>query len=125
MSEFNGTKGPWVVDGNGVNARWNIDAVSGEAVAITNQLANDKDWAVRDANTLLISASPDLLAALQQLVEIYDCNDGRVRTTSSKRRALRYASGSGHSSPCQQHDSTKETDQRRTGNILRCASSVV
>lgn len=30
----------------------------------------------------------DLSVALQQLVEIYDCTDGRVWTTSSKRRAL-------------------------------------
>lgn len=29
-----------------------------------------------------------ILAVLQQLVEIYDCTDGRAWTTSSKRRAL-------------------------------------
>lgn len=34
------------------------------------------------------SSQPDLLAALQQLLEIYDCTDGRAWTTSSKRRAL-------------------------------------
>lgn len=36
----------------------------------------------------LFVASPDLLAALQQLVEIYGCTDGRLWTASSKRRAL-------------------------------------
>lgn len=88
MKEFKGTPGPLIVDGNGVDARWNIDSDSGESVAITNQVANDKEWKLRDANTAPIASSPDLLSAIQQLVEIYDCTDGRSWTTSSKRRAL-------------------------------------
>ncbi|EAR5131662.1 hypothetical protein IHF37_004577 [Salmonella enterica] len=34
------------------------------------------------------SSQPDLLSALQQLLEIYDDQSGRAWTTSSKRRAL-------------------------------------
>ncbi|MBE3480690.1 hypothetical protein IM295_05115 [Enterobacter cloacae complex sp. P14RS] len=75
MKEFNGTPGPWVVDVDGVDARWNIDSLGRVSVAITNQVANDKDWAVRDANTKLIAAAPDLLAALQLIISYHD--DGK------------------------------------------------
>nr|DAV89242.1 MAG TPA: hypothetical protein [Caudoviricetes sp.] len=34
------------------------------------------------------SSQPELLSALQQLLEIYDDHSGKVWTTSSKRRAL-------------------------------------
>lgn len=67
MKEFKGTPGPWVVDVDGVDARWNIDSLGRVSVAITNQVANDKDWSVRDANTKLIAAAPDLLEALQKM----------------------------------------------------------
>lgn len=88
MKEFKGTPGPWVVDVNGVDARWNIDSLSGDPVAITNQVPRDKDWLKRDANTQLIASSPDLLSALQSLVEIYDNDGSRLYTTETKQRAL-------------------------------------
>lgn len=69
MKEFKGTPGPWVVDVDGVDARWNIDSLGRVSVAITNQVANDKNWKVRDANTKLIAAAPDLLKELQKLRE--------------------------------------------------------
>ncbi|RZF18787.1 hypothetical protein B7L32_03360 [Serratia marcescens] len=72
MSGFKGTPGPWVVDLYGVDARWNIDATNGDSVAITNQLARDNDWAIRDANTSLIAAAPELLEALQAAMEWID-----------------------------------------------------
>lgn len=72
MKEFKGTPGPWVVDVDGVDARWNIDSLDRVSVAITNQVANDKDWLVRDANTKLIAAAPDLLEALQDALHAYD-----------------------------------------------------
>lgn len=67
MKEFKGTPGPWVVDVDGVDARWNIDSIDRVSVAITNQVAADKDWSIRDANTKLIAAAPDLLEALQKM----------------------------------------------------------
>jgi hypothetical protein len=65
MKEFKGTQGPWGVDVNGVDARWNIDSLNGDSVAITNQIVGDKNWSIRDANTRLIAAAPDLLEAIQ------------------------------------------------------------
>ncbi|MCX3078418.1 hypothetical protein N2K17_01505 [Klebsiella michiganensis] len=65
---FKGTPGPWVIDANGVQSRWNVDDRHGNAVALTQQLPNDKLWEKRDANTQLISAAPELLIALQQMV---------------------------------------------------------
>ncbi|HGE8471328.1 TPA: hypothetical protein ACGD7V_000870 [Serratia marcescens] len=88
MSEFKGTPGPWVVDLYGVDARWNIDATNGDSVAITNQLARDNDWAIRDANTRLIAAAPELLDALQELVHA-DCHG--VRNSSAQVKALNKA----------------------------------
>lgn len=72
MKEFNGTKGKWAVDFNGVGTRWNIDDENGNSVALTSQLANDKDSEKRDANTRLIAAAPELLAALQDALYAYD-----------------------------------------------------
>lgn len=68
MKEFKGTPGPWVVDANVVQARWNIDDAKGNSVALTHQLPGDKDWQKRDANTHLIAAAPELLEALQKMV---------------------------------------------------------
>ena len=67
MEKFKGTPGPWVVDANVVQARWNIDDAKGNSVALTHQLPGDKDWQKRDANTHLIAAAPELLEALQYL----------------------------------------------------------
>lgn len=71
MSEFKGTPGPWYIDVNGVEARWNVDDVNGNSVALTHQLPDDKDWAKRDANTRLIAAAPELLEALQFVVDYH------------------------------------------------------
>lgn len=68
MEKFKGTPGPWNVDVNGVQAKWNVDDVDGNSVALTQQLQNDKDWSKRDANTRLIAAAPELLEALQETI---------------------------------------------------------
>jgi len=67
--EFKGTPGPWFVDVNGVQARWNIDDVNGASVALTHQVPNDKGWSKRDANTRLIAAAPEMLEVLQLIVD--------------------------------------------------------
>lgn len=85
MNEFQGTRGKWDVVVGDDNAP---DVVSdiGVEVAFTPTYNGDKteQW----HNAKLIAASPGLLSALQQLLEIYDDQSGKVWTTSSKRRAL-------------------------------------
>lgn len=85
MEEFKGTRGKWevVVGDDGAP-----DVISdiGVEVAFTPTYNGDKteQW----HNAKLIAASPDLLTAIQQLLEIYDDHSGKVWTTSSKRCAL-------------------------------------
>ena len=85
MKEFKGTQGKWEVVVGDDNA---TDVVSdiGVEIAFTPTYNGDKteQW----HNAKLIAASPDLLSSLQQLLEIYDDQSGKVWTTSSKRRAL-------------------------------------
>lgn len=72
MSEFKGTPGPWVIDANNVGSLWNVDDLKGESIALSHQVANDKDWSKRNANTALIAAAPELLEALQDALHAYD-----------------------------------------------------
>lgn len=85
MEGFKGTQGKWEVVVGDDNAPDIISDI-GIEVAFTPTYNGDKteQW----HNAKLIAASPDLLAALQQLLEIYDDQSGKVWTTSSKRRAL-------------------------------------
>lgn len=80
MKGFKGTPGPWLFNGHEIESE-KCDYIAD--VYGTNASTDEEK-----ANANLIAASPDLLAALQQLVEIYDCTDGRAWTVSSKRRAL-------------------------------------
>lgn len=108
MKEFKGTPGPWdavqhyedcliALDANG------YEIATAESTAILNDYTNKigvQHWSddergyieltpeQQEANAKLIAASPDLLASLQKLLEIYDDQSGKVWTTSSKRRAL-------------------------------------
>ncbi|HIC4880486.1 TPA: hypothetical protein ACW5FR_001697 [Salmonella enterica] len=85
MKEFKGTRGKWevVVGDDGAP-----DVISdiGAEIAFTPTYNGDKteQW----HNAKLIAASPELLTAIQQLLEVYDDQSGKVWTTSSKRRAL-------------------------------------
>lgn len=66
------TPGPWLIDRDGVGARWNIDGENGDSVGMSHQLPNDKDWKIRDANTRLMASSPRLLEMLEDALEWID-----------------------------------------------------
>lgn len=83
MKEFKGTPGPWHVSDEGCVVIRDDDFFSHVASNI-GYPSDEEDM----ANANLIASSPELLSALQQLLEIYDDQSGKVWTTSSKRRAL-------------------------------------
>lgn len=80
MKEFKGTPGPWVIGGNeGNKLSVNADPYF---VALVDEGDSQK------ANARLISSSPELLSALQHLVEVYDSDDGKQWNTASKKAAI-------------------------------------
>ena len=85
MEEFKGTRGKWEVVVGDDNAP---DIISDIGVEIAFTPTYNGDKAEQWHNAKLIAASPELLSALQQLLEIYDDHSGKVWTTSSKRSAL-------------------------------------
>lgn len=97
MKEFKGYPAPWdmrIDDGMAIfdwypSSKHQSGAHSHFAECVVSMSCSQED--TQDfllANAVLMKASPDLLSALQQLVEIYDCTDGRAWTTLSKRSAL-------------------------------------
>lgn len=84
MKEFKGTPGPWNYRDD--EPEWVTD--SNDNIAVARVTRYNTDANAQHANAKLIAASPDLLSALQKLLEIYDDQSGKVWTTSSKRRAL-------------------------------------
>ena len=79
MKTFKGTPGPWRLR----NRLTSID-VDIPAEGPCDTITDIQDF--HDAQ--LIAASPDLLSALQHLVEVYDSEDGKQWTTTSKRAAI-------------------------------------
>lgn len=79
--KFRGTPGPWRVDGhehkNGV-VEYTIVSISGDAVGcapVAEVLRNNPRSIPEhrvEANARLLAAAPDLLAALESLVETFD-----------------------------------------------------
>lgn len=84
MNEFKGTHGPWNYCTD--EPDWVTD--SNDNIAVARVTRYNTSAEAQHANAKLISASPDLLSSLQQLLEIYDDHSGKVWTTSSKCRAL-------------------------------------
>lgn len=91
MKEFKGTPGPWrldefdaVVHGEEPSHGWGRkETVRVSGVALPGRVT--EEYA---ANTRLVAASPDLLSAIQHLVEVYDSEDGKQWTTASKKAAI-------------------------------------
>lgn len=91
MKEFKGTPGPWrldefdaVVHGEEPSHGWGRkETVRVSGVALPGRVT--EEYA---ANTRLVAASPGLLSALQHLVEVYDSQDGKQWTTTSKKAAI-------------------------------------
>lgn len=79
MKEFKGTPGPWRLR----NRLTSID-VDIPAEGPYDSITDIQD--IHDAQ--LIAASPDLLSALQHLVEVYDDTTGKQWTTISKKAAI-------------------------------------
>ena len=79
MKNFKGTPGPWRLR----NRLTSID-VDIPAEGPYDTITDIQD--IHDA--ALIAAAPELLSALQHLVEVYDSEDGKQWTTTSKRAAI-------------------------------------
>ena len=79
MKEFKGTPGPWRLR----NRLTSID-VDIPAEGPYDTITDIQD--IHDAQ--LIAAAPELLSALQHLVEVYDSEDGKQLTTASKKEAI-------------------------------------
>lgn len=74
MKEFKGTPGPWHWEGN--------------VLVNKNFIVGGNSHTFSDANKNLIAASPELLSAIQHLVEVYDDQTGKQWTTTSKKEAI-------------------------------------
>lgn len=81
MKNFKGTPGPWRDEGVYIGSvYWPFHVAE-----VTNFFGHEEQ---DECNKKLIAASPDLLSAIQHLVEVYDDQTGKQWTTKSKREAL-------------------------------------
>lgn len=97
MKSFKGTPGPWFVESKKnieVSGDMNVIKTHGVDVAgyhiayVSGWVDDEKTIIEAKANVSLMASSPEMLSALQHLVEVYDSEDGKQWTTTSKREAL-------------------------------------
>ena len=84
MKEFKGTPGPWMFDEDAELLIANDEEKAVAEIVFTGDTTGYEDT----FNIALIMHSPDLLSALQNLVEVYDSEDGKQWTTASKKSAI-------------------------------------
>ena len=82
MERFKGNKLPWHVDSANYRDYGIIDADGNEVMIMPAQCSVD------DHNARLIDSIGDLISSLKHLVEVYDSEDGKQWTTSSKKEAI-------------------------------------
>ena len=81
MKTFKGTPGPWQDEGVYIGSvYWPF-----QVAYVARFFAHEEQ---DECNAKLIAASPDLLSALQHLVEVYDDPAGKQWTTTSKKAAI-------------------------------------
>ena len=91
MKEFKGTPGPWRVSekrGDMIDIRHENNEPGAMSLNLAHVVARQSWLKEAESNALLIAASPDLLSAIQHLVELYDSEDGKQWTTTSKKAAI-------------------------------------
>jgi hypothetical protein len=100
MSEFKGTPGPWVYSRdnwrNETQSRdWYVtgDHGEGSCVAVAVVSGNETSHPVCEANATLISAAPDLLAALEYIVAWNGTTWNAETARDMARRAIAKATG--------------------------------
>lgn len=77
MKDFKGTPGPWFIADDALGNMTHV--------VLSKQYPFEM---MSDENLSIITAAPELLSALQQLVEVHDSEGGKQWTTTSKREAL-------------------------------------
>lgn len=91
MKEFKGTPGPWRVSekrGDMIDIRHSDNGIGAISLNLAHVVARQSWLKEAEANAKLIAASPSLLSSLQHLVEVYDSEDGKQWTTTSKKAAI-------------------------------------
>lgn len=84
MKTFKGTPGPWIFDEDAEILIANDEEKAVAEIVFTGDTTGYEDT----FNIALIMSSPDLLSAIQHLVEVYDSEDGKQWTADSKKAAI-------------------------------------
>jgi len=87
------TPGPWHVSFHGSENCWIVDAGKESAIAKVTKYQDDAN--TQQANFRLIAAAPELLEALQELLFLYEHDEGCREITEYKRAKAAIAKATG------------------------------